>query len=172
MRIVFAWCFLFCFQLLNSRSTDLKRWVIGDCFYVLMVPMEGLINTHSMENSCSYPTEHWKTWLLSRLYCLCFIFLIYSLKGYFCSLHMTNKIPYGKKELDKGSRNTSFHLFITDFFLFWEWEFHLIVFLWMFNFQAGIWYVIRAAISDKTSCCNIYTWKTELYMYNEYIYIL
>lgn len=34
-----------------TESTDLKRWVIGDCFYVLVVPMEGLINTHSMENS-------------------------------------------------------------------------------------------------------------------------
>lgn len=102
-----------------TGSTDLKKWVIGDCFYVLMVPMEGLINTHSTENSCSYPTEDWKTWLLSRLYCLCFVFLIYSLKGYFCSLHMTNNIPCGKKELDKGSRNASFiyHTFLFFFFL-------------------------------------------------------
>lgn len=138
--------------------------------------MEGLINTHSMENSCSYPTEHWKTRLLSRLYCLCFIFLIYSLKGYICNLHMTNEIPYGKKkELDKGSRNTIFfYLSWGCFFMiyFGSEDFVLIVFLWIFNFQAGIWYIIRAAISDKASCCNIRTWETELYMYKEYIYFI
>lgn len=42
----------------------------------------------------------------------------------------------------------------------------------MFDFQAGVWYIIRAAISAKMSCCNIYTWKTELYMYIEYIYFI
>lgn len=129
-----------------------------------------------MENSCSYPTEHWKTWLLSRLYCLCFIFLIYSLKGYFCNLHMTNKIPYGKKiELDKGSRNTIFFYLSQGRFsmiYFGNEVFILIVFLWIFNFQAGIWYIIRTAISDKTSCCDICTWETELYMCNEYIYFI
>lgn len=51
-------------------------------------------------------------------------------------------------------------------------DFILIVFLWIFNFQAGIWYIIRAAISDKASCCNIRTWETELYMYSEYIYFV
>lgn len=125
--MVLAWCFLFCFHLPISRSTDLKRWVIGDCFYVLMVPMEGLINTHSMENSFSYPTEHWKTWLLSGLYCLCFIFLIYCQKGYFCSLRMTNKIPYGgKKSWTKAAGLLIWFIYLSQisFSFFWEWEFN------------------------------------------------
>lgn len=130
MRTLFTWFFLFCLQLLKSRNTNLKRWVIGDCFYVLMEPTEGLINTHSMENSCSYPTEFWKTWLLSRLYCLYFIFLIYSLKGYFWSFHMTNNMPYGKKKKNKkqtGQKQQEcfFNSFINPhFFKFCEWEFH------------------------------------------------
>lgn len=129
-----------------------------------------------MENSCSYPTEHWKTWLLGRLYCLCLIFLIYSLKGYFCNFHMTNKIPYGeKKRTGQRQQEYYFLLFITGVFFmiyFGNEVFILIVFLWIFNFQAGIWYIIRTAISDKTSCCNICTWETELYMCNEYIYFI
>lgn len=42
----------------------------------------------------------------------------------------------------------------------------------MFDFQAGVWYFIRAVISAKMSHCNIYTFKTKLYMYVEYIYFI
>lgn len=53
---------------------------MGDCFYVLTVPTEGLINTHSMGTFCRYHTEL-KTPLQGRLDCLCLSIFIWSFKG-------------------------------------------------------------------------------------------
>lgn len=55
---------------------------MGDCFYVLMVRVEGLISTHSMGNSGSYHTK-FKDPLQSqsRLNCFCLRFLFGVLKG-------------------------------------------------------------------------------------------
>lgn len=77
----------------------------------------------------------------------------------------------GKKKLDKGSRNTIFFCLSQGcfFMIYFRNEgFILTVFFncILFNFQTAIWCIIRAAISDKTSCCNICTWEAELHMCN------
>lgn len=53
---------------------------MGDCFYVLMVPMEGLINTHSMGNFCSYHTELKKPNCKANLIVYVSVFLFGALK--------------------------------------------------------------------------------------------
>lgn len=55
-------------------------WVMGDCFYVLMVHVEGLISTRSMGSAGSYHTK-FKDPLQSRLDCFCLRFLFGALKG-------------------------------------------------------------------------------------------
>lgn len=55
-------------------------WVMGGCFYVLMVHVEELISTHSMGNVGSYHTK-FKDPLQSQLYCFCLRFLFGALKG-------------------------------------------------------------------------------------------
>lgn len=53
---------------------------MGDCFYILMVHVEGLISRHSMGKAGSHHTK-FKEPLQSRLNCFCLRFLFGALKG-------------------------------------------------------------------------------------------
>lgn len=61
---------------------------MGDCFYVLTVPMEGLINTHSMGTVRSYHTEL-KTHCKADLIVYVSVFLFGALKD-------ANKTSWGR----------------------------------------------------------------------------
>lgn len=67
---------------------------MGDCFYVLAVPMQGLINTHSMGNFCGYHTEL-KNPLQSRLDCLMSQYFYLELQRTLTKLLGAGGVPYG-----------------------------------------------------------------------------
>lgn len=67
---------------------------MGDCFFVLTVPMEGLINTHSMGNFCSYHTQLKKPNCKADLIVYASVFLFGALKDV-NELLGAGGMPYG-----------------------------------------------------------------------------